>query len=285
MLKTALIVILYNPDIQEVSENISSYIDSVDLLITVDNSETSNHQLETSDKIIHIRNNENLGIAKALNQGIIKAKELNFQYAILMDQDSQFFDATKAINALHIAIQDKESNFISSSIVVNANIAPKENQKELKYIDNCITSGSMLRLSMTDDIGLHDEKLFIDYVDFEYCLRARNMGYTIVETKLSTLKHLIGDSKKVSMKFFPWYKTYATNHSPLRRYYRWRNSVYVWRKYYKTNPKWVKKNIRHTFNDLKKILLFEDQRFLKFRAIFLGIKDAYQERYGIRKNL
>lgn len=281
----ALVVVLYNPNQKEVKENIDSYADAVSLIITVDNSESSTHNLEESEKIIHIRNNENAGIAKALNQGIIKAQELNYKYVVLMDQDSSFFNAKASISALYDALQDKETNFMSSSVVVNADIEPKEHTEVLRYIDSCITSGSMLKLSLIDKIGLHDEKLFIDYVDFEYSLRARKLGYTIVETKNSRLKHLIGESKKVSMKLFPLYKTYTTNHSPLRRYYRWRNAAYVWKMYQDSFPKWVNKNRKQTFSDMKKIILFEDNKIEKIKACLAGLKDAKNGVFGKKENL
>jgi rhamnosyltransferase len=138
----------------------------------------------------------------------------------------------------------------------------------------------MLKIDFTKEIGLHEEKLFIDYVDFEYSLRARKMGYTIVETQKARLKHLIGESKKVSLKFFPFYKTYTTNHSPLRRYYRWRNAFYLWSTYQDSFPKWIKKNKKQTFSDLKKIILFEDNKIAKIKAIIDGIRDAKKGNFG-----
>jgi len=280
MPKIALAVVLYNPDMTEVTENINSYKDAVDLIITIDNSEHSSHNLEESERFIHLRNNANMGIAQALNEGMKKAKDLGYEYIVLMDQDSQFFDAKTSIKALYDALQDKESNFMSSSVVVNADIAPKEHTELLRYIDSCITSGSMVNLTMTDKIGFHEEKLFIDYVDFEYSLRARQMGYTIVETKGARLKHLIGESKKVSLSFFPWYKTYTTNHSPLRRYYRWRNSAYVWKMYRDAFPKWIRKNKKQTFGDMKKVILFEDNKIEKIKAMLSGLKDASNDKFG-----
>ncbi len=285
MPKIALGVVLYNPDIQEVTENLNSYKDAVDLIITVDNSETSTHKLEESKKIIHLRNNANLGIAKALNQAMIKAKELGYEYIVLMDQDSKFFDAQTSVKALYDAIQDKETNFISAAVVVNADIAPKEHSNTLRYMDSSITSGTMVKLSLCDTIGYHEEKLFIDYVDFEYSLRARKMGYTIVEAQDARLKHLIGESKKVSMKLFPFYKTYTTNHSALRRYYRWRNAIYIWKMYESSFPKWVRKNKKQTLSDLKKIILFEDNKIQKIKAIIEAIKDAKNGVYGKKDSL
>jgi len=282
MPKIALIIVLYNPNEEEVRSNISSYTDAVDLIITIDNSEISKHTLSNNNKTIHIRNNNNLGIAKALNQGIKKAIEEKYRYVVLMDQDSLFFNASKAIPELFYALKDKEKNFMASSLIINAGIAPTPNKSRLTYVESCITSGTMIDLSMTEVIGLHDEKLFIDYVDFEYCLRAKNLGYEIVKANYSTLKHQIGDSKKSSLWFFPWYKTYTTNHSPIRRYYRWRNALYIWDKYKSTHPKWVRKNKKQTFSDLKKIILFEENKIQKIKAIYLALIDAKKGIYGKR---
>ncbi len=285
MKKIALIVVLYNPDEQDVTNNILSYIDEVDLVITIDNSEVSKHKLLENKKILHIKNNDNLGIAKALNQGILKAKELDYKYALLMDQDSLFFDASKAIPELLFALKDKNTNFMASSLIINAGIEPISKKDRLTYVESCITSGTMIDLKKTDKVGLHDEKLFIDYVDFDYCLRAENMGYTIVKANNSTLKHQIGDSKKSSLWFFPFYKTYTTNHSPIRRYYRWRNAIYIWKKFKSTHPKWVKKNKKQTFSDLKKIILFEDNKLKKIKAIVQAFKDAKKNIYGKKKEI
>ena len=66
-------------------------------------------------------------------------------------------------------------------------------------------------------------KLFIDFVDIEWCLRARGKGYEIVSFPNVEIEHQLGDS---SISFM------GTNypiHSPLRMYYYFRNAIYLYR--------------------------------------------------------
>jgi len=74
-----------------------------------------------------------------------------------------------------------------------------------------------------DDVGFMREELFIDFVDIEWCLRARAKGYEIVSFPQVEIAHHLGDS---SVSFM------GTNypiHSPLRMYYYFRNAMYLYR--------------------------------------------------------
>ena len=92
MSKIAAVVILYNPELS-ILENIKSYIDQVEKLYVVDNSEASNESLiqeiKSFSKIEYIPNKYNIGIAAALNIGARKAIEEGFDYLLTMDQDSE----------------------------------------------------------------------------------------------------------------------------------------------------------------------------------------------------
>ena len=89
------VIVLYYPELNVV-DNINSYIDYVDILFVIDNSETANtdfvNLLLSNPKICYISNNQNLGIAKALNQGAELAIQKNFSWLLTMDQDSRFED-------------------------------------------------------------------------------------------------------------------------------------------------------------------------------------------------
>lgn len=99
--KIAAIVILYNPCV-DVVNNIKTYINYVDLIILVDNTEekefseyASCYIIDTLSKIMagkvkYIPLNKNYGIAKALNIGIKEAAKEKITYVITMDQDSKF---------------------------------------------------------------------------------------------------------------------------------------------------------------------------------------------------
>ena len=90
-------VVLYNPQ-EDVFSNICSYGDLVDYLIVIDNSVTVNQNLKLKlqnkfqSKLFYIENNENLGIATALNIGTNKAINLGSAWNLTMDQDSRFIN-------------------------------------------------------------------------------------------------------------------------------------------------------------------------------------------------
>ena len=83
------VVVLYNPD-YTILDNIKSYLDGIEKLYIVDNSETKNHELinkivSISAKCIYIDNNGNQGIAHALNVGAQKAIEDGADWLLTMD--------------------------------------------------------------------------------------------------------------------------------------------------------------------------------------------------------
>ena len=88
-MKLAGVVVLYNPD-QKVIQNITSYINEVDVLYLVDNSSKDNSLLFTHEKAKYIPLHGNTGIAHALKVGATKAIDNGFHYLLTMDQDSMF---------------------------------------------------------------------------------------------------------------------------------------------------------------------------------------------------
>jgi rhamnosyltransferase len=70
-------------------------------------------------------------------------------------------------------------------------------------------------------VGLMDEKLFIDWVDIEWCWRARARGYVIIGCADIVIQHYLGNTLK---KF--GLKSYYIR-SPIRHYYMIRNAIYL----------------------------------------------------------
>ena len=87
------IVVWYNPD-DKMILNIETYINEVEKLYIVDNSDNSNIEkiklLKENKKIEYIYYGENKGIAYALNIGLKKGLENEAKYLLTMDQDSYF---------------------------------------------------------------------------------------------------------------------------------------------------------------------------------------------------
>ncbi|TEB40741.1 glycosyltransferase family 2 protein, partial [Flavobacterium circumlabens] len=76
-----------------------------------------------------------------------------------------------------------------------------------------MTSGNIVNLKIHEKIGGFEEKLFIDYVDIEYCLKLKKEGYSIANLPNVLLQHELGDSKRTSFLFV---KAIVTNHSSIR---------------------------------------------------------------------
>ena len=73
----AAIIVTYNIKANELKKNLNSYIEYVDKVIIVDNSDIKNDFLQLKDeKIEYISLNGNQGIGKGLNEGIKYAIKL-----------------------------------------------------------------------------------------------------------------------------------------------------------------------------------------------------------------
>jgi rhamnosyltransferase len=74
-----------------------------------------------------------------------------------------------------------------------------------------------------------------------------------------------------------------TNHSPLRRYYVTRNRLSVWRRYARSDGRFVAMEMRQSIREWVGIAFAETDRPAKLRAILAGFRDALLGRYGARR--
>ena len=89
-LKIAGVVVLYEPTDDDIS-NINSYLDYIDYLYVVDNSQNKNiERLHASEKIEYIFNNGNLGLSEPYNNTCDLARKKGYKWLLTMDQDSIF---------------------------------------------------------------------------------------------------------------------------------------------------------------------------------------------------
>jgi rhamnosyltransferase len=234
-MKIAAIVILYHPSINTL-RNIQSYAQSVGKVFVFDNTEGErsiiNKALCEEPNIDYFHDGENKGIAERLNQGAKQATQEGFDWLLMMDQDSQFQD--NAINLYFDCI--KKYTSINQVALFGTNFSRDEHLSTFttipKEVDVMITSGTILNLHLYQVIGEFDEALFIDAVDVEYCLRAKKMGYSVIQLMNIFLKHELGNVvKKASIKTLFLVKKKKELHSALRYYYIHRNNLYLQEKY------------------------------------------------------
>lgn len=275
--KICCVIVTYN--CEEIIENtIVSLTGHVEELIIVDNSIKEEsvkliNKLKIKYNFLLISNEQNLGIAKALNMGIDLAISRGYHWVLTSDQDSLY--NTKIFKAYNYALRQVDNIKDSDVGIFSPNIDYKSELQQLNsenYIlnekDTVITSGSLINTVAYNRIGKFSEILFIDSVDFDFCLKLRNENYTIIQIDNVYLEHFLGQRKQIFGKF------QISEHNPIRKYYMYRNHVILTRKFYKTNFYWILKKNVFMILDFFQILLFESKKPRKLISVFRGLKDG-----------
>jgi len=234
------IIVLYKIDLNNFKIVIESHQNNFSDIILVNNSPEISLDSFQSPQVTIINNPDNVGLASALNIGILDAKKQGAKTVALFDQDTLLPDdfAQNMLKYINAYQGDKKPalfspvffNHVTDDYGSIINFKPfrlirskPDKQNSVTYPQYVITSGSFIPISVLDDVGIMREELFIDFVDIEWCLRARAKGYEIVSFPKVEIAHHLGDS---SVSFM------GTNypiHSPLRMYYYFRNAMYLYR--------------------------------------------------------
>jgi GT2 family glycosyltransferase len=146
------------------------------------------------------------------------------------------------------------------------------------FSDLVITSGSMVRREVVERIGLPRTDFFIDFVDYEYCLRARSHGYKIAVITRAKLHHEIG---KAHQFHFMGRRRLWSEHRPFREYYMSRNLAYsVWWLY----PSWRAKGfvLWHLLRHAIGVLLFGTEKLACWKRMAQGFYDGRRASLGVR---
>jgi len=275
------VVVVYNPD-ENITGNIMSYINELSHLFVVDNSEEPNADrinkiCAISDKISYHPFGENKGIATALNEGCRRGVNDGYTWILTMDQDS-FFESADFFDGVFDADYPGVAIIAASYNAMHFKPAPSSFQGLLQ-IGFAITSGNLLNLTAWLKLGGFIDKLFIDEVDNEFCIRAGLNGYKILTTKKIFLRHHLGEDVTVS-HFITGHQRKVSKHSPLRVYYVVRNNLYLWRKFAFTAPAFVVNRVRNILSQVFKIFLYFPDKRKYLKVMLKAVKHAFTGRYG-----
>mgnify|MGYP001367218294 CR=1 FL=1 len=283
------IIITFEPERQLV-KTLKNLNTQVRKIYIVDNSANNYYSKIINDiskkfkNVESIFNSSNLGIAKAQNIGIKTALFNKADWCLLLDQDSipeknminNLLKSAKLKNNknryFYVApiILDKQTSRESRYFIRNG-FKPINNKINSYELDRVIASGSLINQEVFRKIGLMRSEFFIDYVDFEFCLRATSNNYKIKLEKDALLIHEQG--KKSIHKIGP-FKIMTHNYSSLRRYYIFRNRVYFIRLYSKVYPKIILHEILACCFDIFRIFCFENNKMDKFKKVCIAILDG-----------
>ena len=223
-------------------------------------------ELENDLNILPVYFEENLGIGAALNYGIELAKKQNYKWIVTMDQDS-IAGKNMISNMLAAAEKNKKAAVICPYLATDQRA---ESSMDVT-VYSAITSGNLIPIRLFEQIGKYNEEYFIDSVDFEFCLRVRNAGFSIIKAAGATLTHKLG----LALTFTVFGLQYRyTMHAPLRRYYMYRNHIYLARRFMISNPIFVVKKTFFSIIAVIEIIAFDPARIANVKMILQGILDS-----------
>jgi rhamnosyltransferase len=289
----AAVIVTFHPD-PDFKDVFAALLDQVSAIVVVDNGSCpgelpAGDDPTLRDRVEVITNGENRGLATALNQGLRRARERGFSWALTLDQDSsplpnlvaaaaRAFEShphrerLAAIGATAVDAEDPGDAATRAPISASA--------RAYRTMPAVITSGTLHSIPAWERLGGFREDFFIDCVDTEFCLRARARGLEVIQATEPALAHRIGAP---SRKWVLGRWMLPTNHSPLRRYYVTRNRISFWKTYARTDGRFVLQDMRQCLREWIGIAFAESDRAAKLRAILAGARDAALGRYGARR--
>lgn len=274
------VITSFNPD-PEFADRILQISKQVSGVVIIDNNSIPEiiywlEALSVKSTFHAIFNSSNLGVATALNQGIRWAKVNNYNWVILFDQDTVISDnMVEILFSTYQRIGKWEQIGIIGADYFNIGTEDNNDQASTdtcyQEVKSMITSGSLFSIDLFDKIGPFRDDLFIDFIDIEYCLRARFKGFKIIKLKAQLMQQSIGST---TMHKLPWRSTGTSNHSPIRRYYMMRNNIILAKEYFSIDLRWVFSSLFITFKSIPLICFYEKDKLIKLRYTFLGILDG-----------
>ncbi len=290
------VCVTYNPDMGILQQVISAAVGQVGKVYVVDNGsrEPFDDFFDQFGNVDGIFLNENKGIAAAHNVGIDLARKAGCHYLLLLDQDSILPEGAlsryleimnqEQADGMDIAVlgpRYRSPDTGHSSLFVRFNwfrnsYHKNERNSLLFDADMLISSGSFYDIRMFDSVGLFDEGLFIDHVDTEWCLRAKNSGLRCIGVWDILMTHSLGEGS-LRVWFLRWHV--QPLHKPFRLYYIFRNSLLLYRLPH-ISIKWVSGDILRLFRLLIVYSLFSPDRIRAIRWIFRGLYDGIQGKRG-----
>lgn len=150
-------IVTFNPDIGRLKENIDAILPQVSELVIVDNGSANVDEvcdmIESYGSIYMVWNEENQGIAKALNQIVEFADSHKWQWVLTLDQDSVVM-AGLIDNYRKYMDFDKTAMITCLFLDRNYGIQQEyEFSEEYRYAERCITSGCLTKVAACLETG------------------------------------------------------------------------------------------------------------------------------------
>lgn len=230
------VIVTYRPQpamLRAVLDSISAQAGRV---IVVDNTEGDGPAPDVAPAT-YVPMGRNVGVAAAQNRGIALALAAGADHVWLSDQDTiyppDYLDRMLAaaqechargipVAALAPAFFDTHANRVRPLIRHAPFVHAFAPAPGLNRVADAIASGMLIPAPVLQAVGPMREDFFIDWVDIEWCWRARNLhGREVIAVGDVVIRHALGDG------LVDFRSRRITFRSPLRHYYIIRNAVYL----------------------------------------------------------
>ncbi len=267
------IVVTYFPDLDRFKEVLTQVRKQCEVLI-IDNSDGCQiegvQKLSVANSCFLIVNDNNLGIAAAQNKGIQFAFAHGYRYVLLLDQDSILCDGFVQLLMKYAA---NDTMNVTSGRAINSRNQDVSNSHDAN--SSCVeqrdlmSSGTLIHRDTITSIGLFEESLFIDCVDFEWGWRARSQGVKLILVRDAKFYHTIGDGDQ----------RYKQMPSPIRHYYQSRNIIEMLTRAY-VPTRWKLMQLFVFVPKILKIILFGSEKRKRLGYLIRGLSDFSRNRFG-----
>lgn len=251
--KITVLIINYNSNKQTIKllkslKLISNYINEI---LIIDNCSNEDLKINQFNKISLIKNKQNKGFSKAVNQGIKIAKN---DIILLLNPDT-YLENDSIISSLKLLISNKKIAAIGGKIKnINNNYVPSANskadfftaifeftnlkkifpnnsfsnkfwikttQKKPIEVESVCGAYIIFRKKINNKLNLFNEKYFMYLEDIDFGNKINSLGYKVIYDPNSEITHIGGSSNnskyKTILKY--WYKSrkiyFKDNLSPL----------------------------------------------------------------------
>lgn len=222
----------------------------VETVLIVDNSHEPILSSKYVEKGIVVRAcPENIGTAGALKLQVEWAIEQGFDFIWIFDQDSkpQKDCLEKLIDCYEMLASSNFPIGIIAPIPIEPEtgyklhglnfegyrlspVKPECNKKSFYTCDVVIASGSLVNTDAAQTIEVPNTDLFIDAVDWAYCLALRQREFNVVVVNNAFMDHNYASCSTGRLPFLRK-DVLIHNYSPMRRYYICRNHTYILKQY------------------------------------------------------
>jgi rhamnosyltransferase len=271
----AAVLVTYHPD-DGLYERVRNLTGQVNAILIVDNGSAEQElapvqRLVAEGVVEAIFNGRNVGQAAALNQGLAWGESRGVPWMATFDQDT--LPGTNLVEEAGHIFDDGDQSLavIGAGWLISPSKGPDCTSPTGRTVAWVVTSGALHSVQVWREIGGFRDDFFIDYVDIEYCLRARSAGYRVVRACVQTMQHAIGNPTRHRLLFR---FVQPTHHSRVRRYFITRNRIHMWRAFWRKEPASIARDVTGAAKDLVKLLLFETDRLQKLRAMLRGAEDG-----------